>query len=108
MGRAVRIYSLTSARVYTSDRMAFSPSIRAMATAIGFRSFWLLNTLSQNASSRRILLMGLFISADCDMAISLRDSFPSRRHGDNASPTGVAGQLHCGALILLTLLGEVD
>ena len=40
VSRAVRFNSLTSAsRVWTSDRMALSPSIRAMATAIGFRSF---------------------------------------------------------------------
>ena len=30
------------------------------------------------------------------------------RHDDNTTPTGVAGQLQCGALILLILLGEVD
>ena len=30
------------------------------------------------------------------------------KHDDITTPTGVAGQLQCGALILLTLLGEVD
>ena len=54
--------------------------------------------------------MGLSISADCDMAISWRDSFRFRRlsNDDNTTPTSVAGQFQCGALILLTLLGEVD
>ena len=54
--------------------------------------------------------MGLSISADCDMAISWR-LLPLQetvKHDDNTIPTGVAGQLQCGALILLTLLGEVD
>ena len=45
--------------------------------------------------------MGLYISTDCDIQETVK-------HDYNTTPAGVAGQLQCGALFLLTLLGEVD
>jgi hypothetical protein len=83
-----------------------SPSIRPLATAIGFR---LLTTLSQNTSSWRILLMGLSLLANryshfLERLLPLQETV---KHDDNTTLTGVAGQLQCGALVLLTLLGEV-
>ena len=77
-----------------------------MATVIGFR---LLTTLSQNTSSRRILLMGLSISADYYMDISWRDSFPSRRLSNmmTTPPQRVLLGSFNVVLLFSTLLGVV-
>ena len=54
--------------------------------------------------------------ADCDIGRLWYGHFLERllplqetaKHDDNTTSTGVAGQLQCGAFILLTLHGEVD
>ena len=66
-------------------------SIRAMATAIGFRSF------------------RLSISVDCDMDISWR-LLPLQetvQNDDTTTPKGAAGQLQCGDLITLGRQGSL-
>jgi hypothetical protein len=83
-----------------------SPSIRAMATAIGFRLF---TTLAKFIIQEDPLDGGCQ-SQQTDIAIFLERLVPLQetvKH-DNTPPAGVAGQLQCGALIFLTLLGEVD
>ena len=83
-----------------------SPSIWAIAAAIGLRILRLLVTFSQNTSSSRILLMALSMAADWDMAISCRDSFPSSRL--SYMMTTPPHRVMLGSFSGVILLWEVD